>query len=79
LRKAGDFARFAGQEAKFTLREPLGESAGAPLDKARKLKGMLRGVDGEAAVVETAAGMRTIPFDLIERARLIPRIEWRKS
>jgi ribosome maturation factor RimP len=79
LRKASDYTRFAGQEAKFTLREPLGGSASVPIDKTRKLKGTLRGVDGEAAVVETTAGMRTIPFDLIERARLIPRIEWRKS
>ncbi|MBS0319786.1 MAG: ribosome maturation factor RimP [Proteobacteria bacterium] len=71
LRKASDFERFAGQEAKLTLREPI--------DKSRKLKGILRGVDGQAAVVETTAGTKTVPLDMIERARLVPRIEWRKS
>lgn len=71
LTKAGDYERFSGQEAKFTLREPV--------DKARKLKGILRGVDGDAAIVETEAGLRTIRFDIIERARLVPKIEWRKS
>jgi ribosome maturation factor RimP len=69
LRKAEDFARFVGEEAKFTLREPI--------EKARKFKGILRGVEGKAALVETARGMQSIPFELIERARLVPRIEWR--
>lgn len=69
LRKAADFERFAGEQAKFTLREPI--------ENARKFKGILRGVDGESALVETTRGMRTIPFELIERARLVPRIEWR--
>jgi ribosome maturation factor RimP len=71
LTKASDYERFSGQEAKFTLREPV--------DKARKLKGILRGVDGDAAVVETEDGLRTIRFDVIERARLVPKIEWRRS
>ena len=71
LTKAADFARFVGEEAKFTLREPI--------EKAKKFKGILRGVEGEAALVETARGVQSIPFDLIERARLVPRIEWRRT
>ena len=71
LRKATDFARFVGEEAKFTLREPIA--------KAKKFKGILRGVEGTTALVETARGVQSIPFDLIERARLVPRIEWRRS
>ena len=69
LKKAADFERFIGEEAKFTLREPV--------ENAKKFKGILRGVEGKAALVETTRGVRSIPFDLIERARLVPRIEWR--
>ncbi|MEO6749240.1 MAG: ribosome maturation factor RimP [Casimicrobiaceae bacterium] len=69
LRKASDYERYKGEEAKFTLREPI--------ENAKKFKGILRGVDGKAALVETARGVQSIPFDLIERARLVPRIEWR--
>ena len=74
LRKSADYARFAGQEAQLTLREPI--------DGARRLKGTLRGLkqdeDGEAALVETAKGTLAIPLAGIERARLVPKIEWRK-
>jgi ribosome maturation factor RimP len=71
LTKAADYERFSGQEAKLTVREPI--------DNARRLKGVLRGLEGDAAVFETAAGVRTIPLADIERARLVPKIEWRKS
>ena len=69
LRKAADYARFVGQEAKLTLREPV--------DGARRLKGILRGLEGDAALVETVAGTRVIPLGSIEKARLVPKIEWR--
>jgi len=71
LTKAADFARFAGEEAKLVLREPI--------DNARKLKGILRGIEGKAALVETARGVQAVPLDAIERARLVPRIEWRRT
>ena len=71
LRTAADFARFSGQEAKLSLREPM--------DKAKRLKGILRGVEGDAALVETTAGVKAIPLALIERARLVPKIEWRRT
>ncbi len=69
LRKAADYVRFAGQEAKLTLREPV--------DGARRLKGILRGLEGDAALVETGAGVQAIPLGDIEKARLVPKIEWR--
>jgi ribosome maturation factor RimP len=69
LRKAADYVRFAGQEAKLTLCEPV--------DGARRLKGILRGLEGDAALVETDAGVRAIPLGGIEKARLVPKIEWR--
>ena len=71
LNTAGDYERFSGQEVKFTLREPV--------DNARKFTGIVRGVEGDAAIVETPGGLRTIRFDVIERARLVPKIEWRKQ
>ena len=70
LKKAADYARFAGHEAKLTLREPI--------EGARKVKGTLRGLEGEAASIETASGTLSIPLAAIERARLVPKIEWRK-
>ncbi len=69
LRSSADFERFAGQEAQLWLREPV--------DGAKRLKGLLRGVDGGAAVVETAKGTCSVPLGSIERARLVPKIEWR--
>jgi len=71
LKKAADFVRFVGEEADFRL--------SAPIENARRMKGILRGVEDEAVLVLTAQGMRTIPLADIDRARLVPRIEWRKS
>ena len=51
----------------------------APMDGRRKVKGLLRGIDGDAVRVETADGVETVAFADIGRARLVPRIEWRKS
>ena len=70
LRKAADYERFRGHEAQLVLREKL--------DDTRKIQGVLRGLDGAVALVETAAGTVRVPLDAIERARLVPRIDWRK-
>ncbi len=40
LKKAADFSRFAGEQVKLTLREAV--------DNARRIKGVLRGVEGES-------------------------------
>jgi ribosome maturation factor RimP len=71
LKKAADFARFAGEEVKLTLRESV--------DNARRMKGVLRGLDGDAVVVETETGRRAIPLANIDKARLVPKIEWRST
>ncbi len=71
LRKAADFERFAGEEAKLTLRQPI--------DNVKRMTGTLRGVRGDAALVETARGLQSVPLDAIERARLVPKIEWRRT
>lgn len=71
LKRAADFVRFSGEEAELRLAEPV--------DNARKLKGVLRGCEGDAVLLETPQGMRSVPINDIERARLVPRIEWRKA
>ena len=71
LTKLADFARFAGEEAQLTL--------SAPVDGAKRIKGIVRGIDGDNVLVETAAGVRAFPFGTIGRARLVPRIDWRKG
>jgi ribosome maturation factor RimP len=71
LKKAADFVRFAGEEVELRLAHPIAN--------ARKLKGVLRGCEAGAVVVETAKGAVTVPLAEIDRARLVPRIEWRKA
>jgi ribosome maturation factor RimP len=62
---AEQFARFAGQEAKVTLR--------APIEGRRRLRGRIASVDGERIVVELEGG-GSIEFDhaAVESARLVP-------
>ncbi len=71
LKKAADFTRFAGEEVRLTLVERIGNS--------KRLKGVLRGVEGDAVVVDTETGSKSIPLANIDKARLVPRIEWRTS
>jgi ribosome maturation factor RimP len=73
LKKQEDFARFDGREAQLKLREPIGNS--------RRIKGVLRGIDAGAGVVrvETADGTHAIPLANIDKARLVPKIEWRNA
>jgi ribosome maturation factor RimP len=71
LKKAADFVRFAGEEVRLTLRERIGNS--------KRMKGVLRGLEGDAVVVDTDAGSRAIPLANIDKARLVPRIEWRNT
>ncbi len=71
LTKAADFVRFAGEEAWLRLRTPV--------DNAKKLKGVLRGCEDGVVAVETAKGTVTVPLAEINRARLVPKIEWRKT
>ena len=71
LKKAEDFLRFDGMEAKLKLREPIGNS--------RRVKGVLRGVDAGVVRLEIAEGMHAIPLANIDKARLVPKIEWRNT
>jgi ribosome maturation factor RimP len=71
VKQLADYARFAGQEAQLTL--------AAPVDGAKRIKGILRGSEGDNVLVETAAGVKSFPFGTITRARLVPAIDWRKG
>ena len=71
LKKEADFVRFDGQEAKLKLREPIGN--------ARRVTGVLRGVVAGVVKLETAEGMHAIPLANIDKARLVPKIEWRNA
>jgi ribosome maturation factor RimP len=71
LKREADFARFDGQEAQLKLREPIGNS--------RRIKGVLRGSGAGVVRLETAAGTHAIPLANIDKARLVPKIEWRNS
>ncbi len=71
LTKMADYDRFSGDEVLVHLHELT--------DGVRKLKGILRGTEGQNVLVETETGVRTIPFALIDRGRLVPKIEWRKA
>jgi ribosome maturation factor RimP len=71
LKKAADYVRFAGEEAKLTLRESI--------DNAKRIKGVLRGVEDGCVLIDTEAGRRTIALANIDKARLVPKIEWRQT
>jgi len=71
LKKEADYARFQGEEAQLKLREPIGN--------ARRIKGVLRGVDAGVLQFETAEGTHAIPLANIDKARLVPKIEWRNA
>jgi ribosome maturation factor RimP len=71
LKRLADYDRFAGQEAQLTL--------SAPVDGARRIKGILRGTEEDDVLVETATGVKPFPFGTITQARLVPAIDWRKG
>lgn len=68
LRKEADFARFAGQQARLTLRVPV---AGR-----RNFTGMMRAVAEGKLQLEIEDGMVSIDLANIDKARLVPRIEF---
>ncbi|MDR0771327.1 MAG: ribosome maturation factor RimP [Burkholderiales bacterium] len=71
LKKLADFARFAGSEAQLTLCEPITGS--------RKMKVVLCGIEDDRVLADHAGVALTIDHHQIERARLVPQLEWRKA
>ncbi|GHT82299.1 ribosome maturation factor RimP [Betaproteobacteria bacterium] len=65
LVKLADFERFAGHEVQ--LRTTL------PVDNQRNFTGVLQGLREGAVVVETDKGELVVPFEEINKARLVPK------
>ena len=68
LKKEADFARFAGEQARLTLRVPL---AGR-----RNFTGVMRAVAEGKLQLETEGGLVSLDLANIDKARLVPRIEF---
>jgi ribosome maturation factor RimP len=67
LRKAGDFARFAGQRAELRMRTP---DAGG----RRRYVGVLRGADAAKVDLELDGVTVALALEDIERAKLVPEL-----
>jgi len=67
LRKAADFARFAGSKVDVRMRTP--DASGR-----RRFTGLLRGSDGGVATVQVEGRDVALNVDDIERARLVPNV-----
>jgi ribosome maturation factor RimP len=67
LTKPADYQRFTGQKAKIVMREAV--------EDQKFWEGVLRGLEGEAVVIEPAEGRLVhIPLAVIKRANL--KFEW---
>ena len=63
LRGVDDYQRFAGRYAKVVVREPV--------DNQKAFEGHLRGVEGDAVLLEAPNGrVHRLPFRLVTRGRL---------
>ena len=67
LRKAADFARFAGQKVDVRMR--LADANG----RGRYI-GRLKGIEGATATVEVDGAPVALPLDGMDRARLVPEL-----
>jgi ribosome maturation factor RimP len=67
LRKAGDFARFAGRRVDIRMRTP---DAGG----RKRFSGVLQGETGGVATVEVDGQPVALRLDDMERARLVPNV-----
>ena len=65
LKKLADFDRFAGQEIQLRLSVAIGNQ--------RNFVGVLEGVRDGAVALTTEKGEMLLPFDDIEKARLVPK------
>jgi ribosome maturation factor RimP len=67
LRKAGDFARFAGHKAEVRMRTP--DASGR-----RRFVGVLRGAEAGQVSLEMEDRQVALALDDVERARLVPEL-----
>jgi ribosome maturation factor RimP len=67
LRKAADFVRFAGGQARIEL--------SLPLEGRRRFAGALKGCEGEEVLIEVDGTLHRLPLEGIAKARLVPEFE----
>lgn len=65
LKKLADFERFAGEQAQVRLSLPIGNQ--------RNFVGVIEGVRDGAVALRTEKGEVLLPFEDIEKARLVPQ------
>lgn len=65
LWKRGDYERFRGAVVRVQLRTPI--------DNRRRIKGAIAGIDGEDVLIVDGDGQLRIPFEAIDKARLVPQ------
>jgi len=63
LTRPKDFQRFAGYEARLETRQPI--------DGRRKFTGRILGIEGEVVKLKDEAGEVALPYDAIQKARLV--------
>ena len=73
LRRERDFARFAGQEAKIRMTDPV--------EGRRNFSGVLAGASGGRVQIDCEGRSYQLPLDMIVRANLVPDwdAEFRRS
>ncbi|AMO36780.1 ribosome maturation factor RimP [Thauera humireducens] len=65
LKKLADFERYAGEDVQIRL--------SLPVNNQRNFAGVLGGVRDGAVVITTEKGEQLLPFEDIEKARLVPK------
>lgn len=65
LKKLADFERYAGEDVQIRL--------SLPVNNQRNFAGVLGGVRDGAVVITTEKGEQLLPFEDIEKARLVPQ------
>jgi ribosome maturation factor RimP len=68
LRKEADFVRFAGEQARLSLRVPVGGR--------RNFTGVMHGVAEGRLQLEVDGSMVSIELANVDKARLVPKIEF---
>lgn len=65
LKKEADFERFVGSDIQVRLSMPIGNQ--------RNFAGVLGGIENGKVILTTEKGELELPFEEIEKARLVPR------
>ena len=68
MKKEADFARFVGQQARLSLR--------VPIEGRRNYAGVMRAVAAGRLQLEIEGGMVSLELANIDKARLVPKIEF---